>query len=262
MVKVEHVVSFNSMSDYIILGLAGLFAGAINAVAGGGSFITFPALIYAGINPVVANASSTVALFPASLTSAWKLRQDTGSFAGVSMVWMIVLTFLGGCLGAILLLYTPSKSFSFLVPWLLLTGSLAFAFGKQAGTWLRARIHIGSMLVLTGQFLLGIYGGYFGGAAGIMMMAVWTLFGLSDIKMINANKTLFVGIANAIAVALFIYAGKIAWTQTGFMLLGTVTGGYWGAHIAGRVDAVKLRRAIVIFNFVITAVFFVKTFMS
>jgi uncharacterized membrane protein YfcA len=184
----------------------------------------------------------TVALFPARLTSAWKLRQDNGSFAGVSMVWMIVLTFLGGCIGALLLLYTPSKSFSFLVPWLLLTGSLAFAFGKQAGTWLRARIHIRSILVLTGQFLMGIYGGYFGGAPGIMMMAVWTLFGLSDVKMINA--------------------GKIAWLQIGFMLLGTVTGGYLGAHIAGRVDAVKLRRAIVIFNFVITAVFFVKTFIG
>ncbi|GAB3428079.1 sulfite exporter TauE/SafE family protein [Niabella aquatica] len=244
-----------------LLFFAGLLAGAMNAVAGGGSFITFPALLYVGVPPVTANASSTVALFPGSMAGAWEYRKYLQPFPGVSIVAMIICTFLGGCTGALLLLYTPSASFSQLVPWLLLTGTLSFAFGKRAGTWLGQRIRIGSTLVLASQFLLGIYGGYFGGAVGIMMMAVWSLFGMSDIKVVNANKNLFVGIANAIAVMIFIFAGKVAWLETGVMLAATIIGAYIGAHYTKGMNAVKLRQGIVIFNFVITAIFFIKVYL-
>jgi uncharacterized membrane protein YfcA len=110
--------------------------------------------------------------------------------------------------------------------------------------------------------MLGIYGGYFGGAVGIMMMAVWSLFGLSDIKVINANKSLFVAIANAIAVILFIAAGKVAWPQTCVMMVATVCGGYFGAKYTKRLDPAKLRMGIIVFNFIITAVFFVKIYLT
>ncbi len=177
------------MAYFILLLFVGFVAGAMNAAAGGGSFITFPALIYAGVPPIAANASSTVALFPGSLAGAWEFKEYIRPFPGISMSVMVCLTFLGGCAGALLLLHTPSAGFNSIVPWLLLTGTLAFAFGKQLGNYLRSKMRISPGIVLAGQFLLGIYGGYFDGAIGIMMMAVWSLFGLSDIKVINANKT-------------------------------------------------------------------------
>lgn len=232
----------------------------MNAAAGGGSFITFPALVYAGVPPVSANASSTVALFPASLASAWEFREYVRPFPRVSMWSMIVLTLIGGAAGALLLLYTPASEFKKIIPWLLLIGSLTFAFGKSAGEYLRSKFKIGGVLVLSGQFLLGIYGGYFGGAVGIMMMAVWSLFGLTDIKVINANKALFVGVANFIAVILFVIAGKVAWPETCTMLVATICGGYFGAKYTKRLNPDKLRMGIVIFNFLITAVFFIKTY--
>jgi len=219
-----------------LLLIIGLVAGAMNAAAGGGSFITFPALVYAGVPPIAANASSTVALFPASLASAWEFRGYIRPFPKVTMWTMIILTLLGGGTGALLLLYTPAGDFKKIVPWLLLTGSLAFAFGKSGGVFLRSKFRIGKMVVLSGQFLLGIYGGYFDCAVDIMMMAVWSLFGLSDIKVINANKTLFVGIANTVAVIFFITAGKVAWNETCVMLVATVCGGYFGTKYTKRID--------------------------
>lgn len=198
-----------SMDVFVLLFFAGLLAGAMNAVAGGGSFITFPALMYAGVPPITANASSTVALFPGSMAGAWEYRSYIKPFPGVAMGAMVALTFLGGCVGALLLLYTPSASFTIMVPWLLLIGTLAFAFGKRAGEFVRKKIRIGSVVVLVSQFILGIYGGYFGGAVGIMMMAVWSIFGMNDIKIVNANKNLLVGVANSIAVCLFIIAERL-----------------------------------------------------
>jgi len=120
----------------LIIG-AGLLAGAMNAVAGGGSFVTFPALVYAGVPPIVANASSTVALYPASLSGAWEYREYIRPFPNVPTYAMIGVTFFGGLLGAMLLLFTSPASFSDIIPWLLLVGSVAFAFGKQLGNLLR-----------------------------------------------------------------------------------------------------------------------------
>lgn len=250
------------MEPLVLLFFIGLIAGALNAAAGGGSFITFPALVYAGVPPVSANASSTVALFPASLASAWEFREHIRPFPKVSMLAMVLLTLLGGATGAFLLLNTSSTGFNQIVPWLLLMGSVAFAFGKKAGEYLRSKFHIGSGIVLSGQFFLGIYGGYFGGAVGIMMMAVWSLFGLSDIKVINANKTLFVGVANLIAVILFIIAGKVAWAETLTLLSATVCGGYFGAKYTKRLNPQRLRTGIIIVNFVITLLFFLKVYLN
>jgi uncharacterized membrane protein YfcA len=249
-----------SIHHPILLFVAGLIAGALNAAAGGGSFITFPALIYAGAPPIIANASSTVALFPGSVVSTWAYRKDIRPFPGVAMSAMIALTLIGGCCGAILLLFTPSDGFNKMVPWLLLTGSLFFAFGKSAGNVLRRKFHIGAGFMLSLQFLLGIYGGFFGGAVGIMMMAVYSVFGLSDIKAMNATKTLLVGVANSVAVAIFIVAGKVDWPPTGLMLIATTLGGYAGALFTRRLNPNYLRVGLIVFSFVLTVVFFFQTY--
>jgi uncharacterized membrane protein YfcA len=174
---------------------------------------------------------------------------------------VILLTLVGGFIGAWLLLHTPSSNFDHMVPWLLLVGSLAFAFGRQGGDWLKKRVRIGPIFVLSGQFILGLYGGYFGGAVGIMMMALWTLFGLDDIRVVNANKNLLVGIANSVAVVLFIVAGQVFWRSTCVMMAATILGSYGGATYAKRLPPETLRRGIVALNFAITIAFFVKTYL-
>jgi len=248
------------MSTWILIVITGTMAGMINSVAGGGSFLTFPALIYAGLPPIAANASSTVALLPGALVSTYGYKDYRQPFPGVSWTMMIILTLLGGCTGAILLLVSSSSVFDKLVPWLLLISSLTFAFGRQAGNLLRKKIIIGPALVLSGQFFLGIYAGYFGGAVGIMMMAVWQIFGLTDIRVINANKTYFVFLSNIIAVGIFVFAKKVVWPQTMVMMVTTVIGGYLGTHYAKKLNPLKLRIAITVFNFIITAIFFYQTY--
>jgi uncharacterized membrane protein YfcA len=239
---------------------AGLFAGAINAVAGGGTFISMPVLIYAGLASVPANASSTVALFPGSLASIYAFRKDFKGFEHISLKTLVAISLTGGCIGALLLIFTPSSSFDKIIPWLVLTGGITFIFGKQLSIVLQSRFTIGRTAMLITQFFLGIYGGYFGGGAGIMMMAVWSLFGLSDIKLLNANKTLLVGAANSIAVVIFILSGKIWWPQTCIMLVATTIGGYAGAYYSRRLNQAVLRAVISGLIVVITALFFYRAY--
>ena len=246
------------MADFILLLVAGLVAGAMNAAAGGGSFVTLPAMIFAGVPSIEANASSTVALFPGAAASVFAYRDDFKPFEFLSLRVMLAVSMLGGLFGALLLLLTPAKRFDAIVPWLLLAGTLVFAFGGQAGAWLRRVVRIGPLTVLCVQFLLGIYCGYFGGAVGIMTLAVWSLMGMTDIRAMNATKTLVVGATNAVAVVCFILVGKVWWPQTCVMLIAAVLGGYGGARFARRVPPHRLRFGISVFNFVITAVFFLR----
>ena len=131
------------MLELLFVGLAGLLAGVMNAVAGGGTFVTVPALIAVGLPSVVANMTSTVALFPGAVTAAWAYRKDFRDFAEVSVKTLLAVSLGGGVVGALLLIVTPSASFDKLIPWLMLLGSVAFAFGKQIGDWLRARVSLG-----------------------------------------------------------------------------------------------------------------------
>jgi uncharacterized protein len=246
------------MANFILLLVAGVVAGAMNAAAGGGSFVTLPAMIFAGVPSIEANASSTVALFPGAVASVFAYRDDFKPFEYISLRVMLTVSMLGGLVGAMLLLWTPAKRFDAIVPWLLLAGTLVFAFGGRAGALLRRFVRIGPMTVLCVQFLLGIYCGYFGGAVGIMTLAVFSLLGMTDIRAMNATKTLVVGATNAIAVVCFILASKVWWPQTSVMLIAAVLGGYGGARFARRVPPHRLRFGISVFNFVITAVFFLR----
>jgi uncharacterized protein len=241
-----------------LLSGAGLLAGAMNAAAGGGSFVTLPALVAVGVPPVEANASSTVALFPGSLASALAYRDDLTPLGGLPVRTLVPVSLAGGLAGALLLLLTPAKAFDAIVPWLLLVGSLAFAFGGRAGAALRRVVRIGPPTLLSCQFLLGVYGGYFGGAVGIMMMAVWGLLGVSDIRAMNATKVVLVGATNSVAVACFAAAGRVWWPQTAVMLAAAVAGGYGGASLARRLPAGALRAGIIALNFLITAAFFLR----
>ncbi len=248
------------MSHALLLFGAGLLAGAMNAAAGGGSFVTFPALISAGVPSVIANATSTVALFPGAFASAYAFRHDFRRFDSVSLRTMLVVSVTGGVAGALLLIFSPASIFDELVPWLLLFGAVVFAFGRQAGVALRRVVRLGRSSLLATQFVLGIYGGYFGGAVGIMMMAAWSIFGLSDIRAMSAARTLLVGATNAVAVVCFVFAGLVWWPQALLMLVAAVAGGYAGARVARRVDPDRLRAAITVFNFLVTAAVFWRTY--
>jgi uncharacterized membrane protein YfcA len=248
------------MDHPLLLFAAGLIAGTMNAVAGGGSFVTLPALVFAGVPSVPANASSTVALFPASFASAWAYRHDYRAFPQVSFKAMLAASLCGGLVGAILLLSTPSRRFDAILPWLLLAGSLAFAFGAKVGDLMRDHFTPGPLAMLGVQSLIGLYAGYYGGAAGLMMLAAWGLFGLRDLKAMNATRTLLVGSANAVAVLCFAVAGTVWWPQALLMLVAAVIGGYGGARLARRLDPAKTRAVITVFNFGMTAEFFWRAY--
>ncbi|KQW73387.1 hypothetical protein ASE17_10735 [Phenylobacterium sp. Root77] len=244
-------------SEFLLLG-AGLLAGAMNALAGGGSFVTLPALIAAGVPSVAANASSTVALYPGGLASAWVYRQGLTEVCGVPIRPMLIVTLVGGLAGSLLLLWTPSSTFDVVLPWLLLTATLALAFGPTIAPWLQKHARLGAGPILALQFGLGVYGGYFGGAVGLMMMAAWSLLAGVDLKQLNPPRTLMVSAANSIAVLCFVIAGAVRWPETLIVGAGAIVGGYLGAHLGKRLDPRMVRAATIALSVVMTAVFFVR----
>src|SRR5450631_1060955 len=248
------------MYHFVLLFFAALGAGFMNGVAGGGSFLTFPALVFTGVPGVIANASSTVALFPGTCTSAWAFRKSFQGFANLSFLAMLGVSVAGGITGALLLLFTPAKSFDFVVPWLLLIATVVFYLGPRLALFVQQRFHVRPGLVLTCQFVVAIYGGYFGGAVGLMMLAMWSLFSLGDIKSMSATRVLLVSAMNGVAVICFILAGTVLWPQTLLMLVAAVIGGYLGARLALRLNAEHLRTVISIVNVIVTIVFFYRAY--
>lgn len=246
------------MATLLLLLGAGFLAGTMNAVAGGGTFVTLPAMILAGLPSTIANASSTVALVPGSLASTWAYRKDIRPVEHVSIPLFLGVSAVGGLLGALLLLWTPTTTFDRLVPWLLLIATLAFTFGGRIGTWLRRRYKVGRGPMLALQVALSIYGGYFGGGVGIMMLAAWSLLIHADIRVLNPIRTMMVAACNAAAVVCFILAGAVRWPQTLTLLVGALAGGYVGAQVARRLPQPVLRAAIIAIAATMTAVFFIR----
>ena len=250
------------MNPLGVIAGAGVVAGMMNALAGGGSFVTLPALIAAGVPSVNANTSSTVALFPGQLTSSWTYRDGLGPIGPVALRSLVISTFIGGAIGAVLLLLTPIKTFDVVLPWLLAIATVALAFGARLGELLRRRWHIGASTVLVVQFCLGIYGGYFGGGVGIMMMAVWSLLTDRTLKSFNAPRTLLVCAANTVAVIIFIAAGSVRWREALAMLVGAILGGYLGANIGRRAPAGVIRSGTLLLSVCITLAFFARAYLS
>jgi uncharacterized membrane protein YfcA len=245
--------------SHLLLIAAALGAGLMNSVAGGGSFLTFPALVFTGVPSIVANATSTVALFPGVLASAWAYRRDFEAFDKLPLKPALAVSIAGGVVGALLLLFTSQKTFDAIIPWLLLAATVVFAAGPRVMRMLKRQSWMGARTLIVLQFFVGIYGGYFGGAVGIIMLAVWSLAGLRDIHAMNAGRTLLGGVMNAAAVVCFIAAGKVWWLQTSLMLIAAVAGGYAGARFARRVNPAWIRGIIILISVAVTAAFFRRT---
>ncbi len=247
------------MQHAVLLAVAGLLAGALNAVAGGGSFVSFPAMIAAGLPPVIANASSTVALFPGTLASALAYHRDFAQVRGVRMRAMMPVTLAGGLTGAVLLLATSERLFDVVIPFLLLLATLTFALGARAGLALARLVRLGPRAMLAVQFVISIYGGYFGGAVGLMMMAAWSLLTANaDLKAMAPIRVLLVSVANGAAVAWFIGAGAVRWPEALTMLGASVAGGYLGALLTRVLPAASVRGFVVILTAVVTIGFFLR----
>src|SRR5437773_10109407 len=169
------------MGSYFLLIAASLGAGLMNSVAGGGSFLTFPALVFTGVPSIVANATSTVALFPGALASAWAYRNDVKGLDRIPLKPALAVSVAGGIVGALLLLFTSQKTFDVIIPWLLLAATITFALGPRVMHAFKRQSGLSPKILIVFQFFVGIYGGYFGGAVGIIMLAVWSLAGLRDI---------------------------------------------------------------------------------
>jgi len=245
-----------------------MLAGVMNSVAGGGSFISFPALIFSGVRPIPANATSTVALWPGSVASVgayWKKLPR-----GASLLWpMTAISVVGGLLGALLLVHTPQATFMRLVPYLFLVATLLFAFGKpiseRAGVLVRG--NPGSHrplswttlgLAIPIQLVIAVYGGFFGGGIGILMLALLTVVGMEDIHAMNAVKCLLAAAINGAAVVTFIAARVVEWPQALLMLVGAVAGGYGGARVAQKLDPRFVRGFVIAVGFSMALYFLLK----
>jgi uncharacterized membrane protein YfcA len=230
----------------------------MNAIAGGGSFVTFPALVLVGLPSVSANATSTVALFPGTIASTWAYRRGLTGIAGLRLRLLLPVSVLGGLVGAVLLLIAPGRVFDQVVPWLLLAATLTFAGGRELGLALSRRLRIGPAVLLPVQFLLAIYGGYFGGAVGLMMLAVWSLLDTAELKAMAPARTLLVSAANGAAVLCFVVAGAVRWTETLAMLVSAIVGGYAGARFAQLVPPRLIRLFVLALSATVTAAFFLR----
>jgi uncharacterized membrane protein YfcA len=254
-----------TLPDAVLLFLAAAGGGALNAVAGGGSFLTFPTLLFQGVPAVPANASSAVALWPGSLASTAAHREDLRS-GKEHLLTFTVSSLVGGVLGAALLLLTPGTTFRALVPWLLLLATLVFAFGGRVVARLRRdrkrgahdRSRASSVAGFLAQLVIATYGGFFGGGMGMMMLATFTVLGMEDIHAMNGLKNWCAVCINGVAVVTFVAAGIVAWPQTLVMLVGAVLGGYGGATSAKRVDPAVVRRFVIALGLVLSGYFFLQ----
>ncbi len=232
----------------------------MNALAGGGTFATLPALIALGLPANRANATSNVALLPGAATSAWAFRDEIGAVGGVDPRLLAGITFAGGLAGSTLLVVTPTHAFDLIIPWLLLFAFVVIAFGKRAAEALRARVSIGRRTLIGAQVLLGVYGGYFGGGVGLMTTAVYGLLAGVSPRALFAPRTLMLAVANAAAAIVFIAAGLVSWRACLPMLAGAVAGGWLGAHLGKRLPAGAVRAWTLLVTAVTTAVFFWRAY--
>ncbi len=228
-------------------------------MAGGGSFVSFPALLFAGVPPVPANATNSIALWPGSVASAFAYRRELAG-SRRELVPLSVAGVVGGAAGSLLLLRTSERSFVLLIPWLLLFATLLFSFGGRIARRVAQGKSASLAAAVTAQLFVSIYGGYFGGGMGIMMLAILSILGMSDIHRMNAMKTLLGALVNGVAVAAFVVAGAVAWAPGSVMIAGGTLGGYAGAAIARKVDPKHVRRLVLAVAWSMTAYFFARTY--
>ncbi len=253
------------LSQAIFLFFAAIIGGTLNAVAGGGTFVTFPALLLTGVPAVQANATNTVALWPglAASTGAYLKRLNVPPRL---LIPLLLTSVVGGLVGAMLLIKTPQHTFLHLVPWLLLGGTLLFAFGNSiraiAGTTaavddLRKMSWQAITVTSIAELLVAIYGGYFGAGIGFMTLGMLAALGMRDVHAMGAIRTLLAVVINAAAVLTFILAGAVRWPQCAVMIAGALVGGWFGAHFAQKADPRIVRRVVIAVGVVMSAYYFV-----
>ncbi len=265
----------------ILIG-ASVLAGAVNAVAGGGTLLSFPALIFAGMSAQFANATNTVALWPGALSSFWAYRKELGRHRR-EILWLSVPSVLGGLVGASLMVKTDEKTFAILVPYLILLATGVFIVQEplarlqrrlsraatngnppeprddsDAPTFARHATPLRWTVVLVSQFLVGVYGGYFGAGIGILMLAVYGILGFSNIHEANAIKNLNAMFINGIAAALFVIKGLVDWPSALLMSVGAIVGGYAGADVARRLGQKTVRRIVIAIGLAIAVAMILK----
>jgi uncharacterized membrane protein YfcA len=246
------------MITLLLVLAAGLWAGAQNALAGGGSFVTLPTLILSGLDPRAANITSTIALFPGQLTTGWVGRKGASGAAGLSFRSLVLISLAGGACGAVLLLLTPASFFARLVPWLVLFATGVFAWGsffqkKQEN----AAPKLGRRGAAVAQFFIAIYGGYFGGGIGFLMLAALTFAGLKT-HAAAATKNVLAGVMNASAVVIFCFFPGVGWRQGVVLAVGAVLGGLLGSWALRRVPDKALRVVVVIIGVALTIGLFLR----
>jgi hypothetical protein len=255
-----------------LLGFGAAFmAGAINSVAGGGTLLTFPTLVWMGLPPVTANATNTVLIWPGSLSSMWAYRRELAAVE-TRLFALVAPSLVGGFIGALLLRLTPAPLFDRLVPFLILLATCLFMtqetlqrffvpfprFAAAAGApaagasapWLAAAMAF--------QLLVGLYGGYFGAGAGILMLAALGILGLQNIHQMNGLKNLLAVSMNGIAALYFIWQQMVSWPEVVVMAFGAIAGGVGGAGLARRVGQAAVRRTVVVIGFGLALLLFIR----
>ena len=245
------------ITTWALLGSAAFGAGVLNAIAGGGSFLTFPALVFAGVPPIAANATSALAVSPGYLGGVLGFRAELGALPAALLRREVLISAVGGVCGAVLLLVTPPTLFSGLVPWLLLFATVLFAMGPRL-----ARMGGGAGLAawrFPGLFLVAIYGGYFNGGLGILLMALYLLVGEQRLNTVNALKNLNSFVLSVVSVIAFAIGGAIVWKPALLMAVFATLGGFAGAGLAKRLPVRVVRAIVIVTGLVMSALFFARS---
>jgi uncharacterized membrane protein YfcA len=250
----------------VLLFIAGVLGGAINAVAGGGSFFTFPALLFAGVGPLAANATSTLALWLGTTASGGAYRSKLQVPRKV-MASLLATSIAGGLMGAFLLIKTPPHTFMKVIPWLTLVATLLFTFGQYFTKYISTGIgQDASNGAIAGaslfELVVAIYGGYFGGGMGIVNLAMLASLGMTDIHAMNALKVVLGSATNGVATFMFIFSGLIAWRPAIALTSGALIGGYATAHFAQRLPQIWIRRLVIAAGLSTTIYFFLAAHHS
>jgi uncharacterized protein len=249
----------------MLLFAAGVLGGALNAVAGGGSFVAFPALLFTGVPAIPANATNTIALWVGVTASGGAYRKHLNIPRRV-LIPLIATSMVGGLVGAVLLIRTPAQTFLRVLPWLMLAATLLFAFGKYLTGRISGGIsHKSSDAAVVGacvfELFAAIYGGYFGGGMGIMNLAMLSAIGMTDIHAMNALKVVLGAFINGVATFTFVATKTIVWPQAVVMTLGALVGGYFAAHYAQKLPQSWIRGFVIVVGFAMTAYFFVRAYL-
>ncbi|MEM6460645.1 MAG: sulfite exporter TauE/SafE family protein [Pseudomonadota bacterium] len=251
-----------TLSSIILLFTVGLIGGVWNAIAGGATLFTFPALMFAGLPPVVANATNYLGLLPSNVAALAAYREELRD-AGGNLVPLIIVSGVGAAFGSVLLLFSDPQTFLFLVPFLLLIATLLFAFGAAARRFVLSVADVvpASAAAYGILFVFSIYGGYFGAGLGIVLLAIAQIMGYTDFQAANSIKNLLAASFTIISIAIFGIGGLINWPAAFMMMVGSTAGGYIGGRLAKRTNQTALRMAVIAFGFVLTAVYFWRVFL-